>query len=196
MGDNDLIVKVNDYVSPFNSFDELETEIFMNGTIKMKINKIYNDKDIKEINLKIDNIINKLNLENIENDKKKLEIINNELIKTIKYDQSYSKTLKSKLNPATAYGALIENSAVCSGYSDSLSLILDRLNIPNIKISNDKHIWNLVYVDNEWLHVDVTWNDSELKEYQTTFLLIDTQTLKNIENEEHIFERSFYKELI
>ena len=31
--------------------------------------------------------------------------------------------------------------------------------IINYKISNDEHIWNLVYLDEKWYHLDLTWDD-------------------------------------
>ena len=38
-------------------------------------------------------------------------------------------------------------------------IILDKMGVLNIRISNNKHIWNLVYLNNEWLHLDLTWDD-------------------------------------
>ncbi len=60
--------------------------------------------------------------------------------------------------------------AVCSGYAETLAYLLDCVNIKNFTITDfvylaDKsktlHIWNTVYIDGKWLHVDPTWNDAK-----------------------------------
>ena len=66
---------------------------------------------------------------------------------------------KEKSESKTAIGVLFNNLATCNGYTDTAALLLDRIKVPNIKISNDDHIWNLVYINNKWLHLDVTWDD-------------------------------------
>ncbi len=57
---------------------------------------------------------------------------------------------------------------VCSGYAEALSYMLDCAAIKNFTVtgfvrspgsSNMLHIWNVVYIDGKWLHVDPTWND-------------------------------------
>ena len=37
--------------------------------------------------------------------------------------------------------------------------VLTKFNIPNYKISSDNHVWNAVYLNGTWLHLDVTWDD-------------------------------------
>lgn len=63
----------------------------------------------------------------------------------------------------TAYDALIKQSAVCSGYAESFKTLLDMLGIENRVIkgtaNGEAHGWNLVNLDEEWYHVDVTWDD-------------------------------------
>ena len=69
-------------------------------------------------------------------------------------------------------------------------------NIINYKISNDSHIWNLVYVNGKWLHIDVTWDDpiSDTNQNRDTYFLIDTKTLGNLDDKTHNFDKSIYKE--
>ncbi len=59
--------------------------------------------------------------------------------------------------------------AICSGYAETLAYLLDCVNVKNFTItahvytgsgSKTLHIWNVVYVDGKWLHVDPTWNDA------------------------------------
>lgn len=62
-----------------------------------------------------------------------------------------------------AYNAMIDGTAVCSGYAESFKTFMDFLGIENITVSGtargEKHIWNMVCLDGEWYHTDVTWDD-------------------------------------
>lgn len=62
-----------------------------------------------------------------------------------------------------AYNALINHTAVCSGYTECFKTFMDMLGIENTTISgtagNELHIWNAVKLDGEWYQVDVTWDD-------------------------------------
>ncbi len=66
----------------------------------------------------------------------------------------------------SAYGALVEGKAVCTGYSQAMQLLLKRIGIPCTVITgHDKqtgtpHMWNLVTINGKNYHLDVTWNDS------------------------------------
>ncbi len=63
--------------------------------------------------------------------------------------------------PHTAYGALVKGSAVCQGYAMAYIYLLERVGIEVYYCSSDKlnHGWNIVYIDGEPYHVDVTWDD-------------------------------------
>ena len=62
-----------------------------------------------------------------------------------------------------AYDALITGQAVCSGYTECFQTFMDLLGIECMPISgtagDEPHIWNLLKLDDEWYHVDVTWDD-------------------------------------
>lgn len=61
----------------------------------------------------------------------------------------------------SAYGALVEKTAVCDGYAKAYASILERLGISSRIVASDSmnHAWNLVFIDGAWYHVDVTWDD-------------------------------------
>lgn len=63
----------------------------------------------------------------------------------------------------SAYDALIKGRAVCSGYAESFKTLLDMLGIENRAVTGsgngEAHGWNMVKLDGEWYHVDVTWDD-------------------------------------
>lgn len=59
----------------------------------------------------------------------------------------------------SAYGALVNKSAVCEGYAKAYKLLLDEMGIENDIVFNDVHAWNMVkYEGNRYL-VDVTNGD-------------------------------------
>ena len=104
-----------------------------------------------------------------------------------------------KYNSHKANGPLLEGYALCSGYSDAMKLYLDELGIPNYKISNDKHIWNLVYIDNKWLHIDLTWDDPITNDGGSllldNFFLITTDELLKLDVSNHGYNIDYYPEL-
>lgn len=64
-----------------------------------------------------------------------------------------------------SYGALVEGKTACYGYSRLFLEVMERLNIPcKIVIAEDSglgvgHAWNVVELDGNWYHVDLTWDD-------------------------------------
>lgn len=67
-----------------------------------------------------------------------------------------------------AYGALIEGSATCQGYSKAFMLLCNKAGIENTIAVGDArggHMWSLVRLDGEWYNVDTTWDDNELEGY-------------------------------
>ena len=61
----------------------------------------------------------------------------------------------------TAYGALVNQTAVCQGYSMAANYIFEYLGIESLYARSAVmgHGWNLVMVDGQWYHLDITWND-------------------------------------
>ncbi len=76
----------------------------------------------------------------------------------------YSISATSSTMPTTAhtaYGVLVENSAVCQGYALAYKLLLGRLGIPVVFVASTSmnHAWNMIQIDDNWYHVDATWDD-------------------------------------
>ena len=98
-----------------------------------------------------------------------------------------------------ATGPLINNIALCSGYSDAMKIYLDKLKITNYKISNTNHIWNLVYINNNWLHLDLTWDDPITSNGKDIllhkFFLISSDELHKIDSTGHNYNIKYYPEL-
>lgn len=80
----------------------------------------------------------------------------------------------------TAYSAFKNGSAVCDGYARAAKLLLNDYGIEcdfvvGECIPDGGHAWNLVKLDGEWYHMDVTWNDGGAewdKDARSTYLLV------------------------
>lgn len=58
-----------------------------------------------------------------------------------------------------------ELEANCGAYAVAFKFLCGAANIPCFTVSTSDHTWNLVYVDNQWLHVDVAANDHYNRSY-------------------------------
>ena len=189
----ELLSKINNYVHPYNSFKDISTKVYENKLV-VSINKKYSLDSINEINEKVKTVISSLKIDNLS-DREKIEVIHNYIINNTVYDNSLVDG-KSNYDSTSAYGSLIEGYSVCSGYSDAMAVFLDIIDIPNIKVSSDNHIWNLVYIDNKWLHLDLTWDDTENTKYSNNYFLITKERLFMLDNKEHNFDSDFFLEAI
>ncbi len=65
----------------------------------------------------------------------------------------------------TGYDALVRGSAVCSGYAEAYLDLMTRAGVPCEYVRSTKldHAWNLVNCNGNWLHVDVTWDDTDVE---------------------------------
>ncbi|MCI6265544.1 MAG: hypothetical protein MR598_01695 [Erysipelotrichaceae bacterium] len=194
-GDTNLLSILNNYVHPFNSFDSIIFN-FDDNVIEIEIKHTYSDENMKQINAIIDKIIQE-NIKTNMSTKEKIKTIHDYIINNTEYDTLKTKNINDTTYKSnTAYGVLIEGYGICSGYSDAMKLFLDKLNIINYKISNDQHIWNLVLLDGEWLHLDLTWDDpvSDKNITRDNYFLITTKTLELLDDDVHYFDLSVFSE--
>ncbi len=194
-----LLSQINDFASPFNSFDEINTLYDETGEITISLNNTYTKEEQNIINEKLDSIISS-NINDSMTLEQKLKSLHDYIINTTKYDIDKNNTGESIYHSSTAYGALIDGFATCNGYADAYALILDRLGVKNYRITSDTHIWNAVYFNDEWLHIDLTWDDpvSESgKDYlEHNYFLVDNDTLEKEDGTlvDHKFPKAVYLE--
>lgn len=161
-------------VNPF--FDDMSIRINSgNSTISLKNSSSYESSKVVELSKKL--------LSETVNDKmsnrEKIKAIHDKLIHEISYDSSVSK------ESHTAGGALIGKKAVCDGYSRIFFLMAELEDIPVINVTSSAmgHAFNLVYVDDKWLLIDLTYNDVKINGKETVryeYFLIDPSTDKYI----------------
>ncbi|MBE5950645.1 MAG: hypothetical protein E7260_03505 [Lachnospiraceae bacterium] len=56
-------------------------------------------------------------------------------------------------------GTLLSGKAVCSGYASTFHLFMMLADIPCEYVTSETHAWNLVQLEDEWYHIDATWDD-------------------------------------
>ena len=194
--DQNTISSINNFIHPYNSFEYIKTETNSSGKIVIETEKVYNEEMIIILNYKVDDIIQNLIKDNDDN-KNKIKTIHDYIINNTKYDKDRSDKKIIKYKSDTAYGVLIEKYGLCGGYTDAMMLFLEKFNIKSNKISSQNHIWNYVYVDDKWLHLDLTWDDPISSNGQDilddTFFLIDDKTLKDIKTGEHDYNSNIYQ---
>lgn len=76
-------------------------------------------------------------------------------------------------NYDNAYGALIEGSATCEGYSRAMAFLCNKVGIVCELIKGsvpEEHMWNMIVIDNAWYHIDLTWDDPILSVYDKNYI--------------------------
>jgi len=207
----DLLTHLNNYVHPFNGFSNVKTLISEAGDVSIFIEYFYKDEDIVKINNKVNQIYNEIISPDMDL-RTKILAIHDYIINHTKYDVERNNKGESNYHSYIAYGPLIEGVATCNGYTDAMALFLTKMGIPNFKVAmtpetgseDEGHVWNALYIDNTWLHLDLTWDDpvsTDGKDYlQHKYFLITTSQLREVdagevEVNEHNFKPSIYLEL-
>ncbi len=77
-----------------------------------------------------------------------------------------------------------------------MMLFLEKFKIPNYKIATENHIWNYVKINDDWLHLDLTWDDPITTNgkpiLDDAFFLIDDEELLSKEKEQHSYNADIY----
>lgn len=112
------------------------------------------------VNDKIDEIMTELN--RLDTDYEKELYIHDYIIENTVYDISTLYNLGD-----TVHSVLVSGKSICEGYSRTVQILLDKLGIENYLVvgeteNNGKmesHMWNIVNIDGNNYHLDVTWDD-------------------------------------
>lgn len=186
---------INDFVHPYNSFNQIETSFDSLGKIDVKVKHNYTNDMKVLLNYKVEEVI-KNNINTDMTNVEKIRVIHDYIINNSKYDKNRSDNNIFDYQSNTAYGVLLEGYGICSGYTDSMMLFLEKLGIKSYKVSSENHVWNKVLLDNKWYNLDLTWDDPVNSDGSDSllhdfFLISDEEMLKN-DKTEHIYDKSVY----
>lgn len=134
------------------------TELIGNARFTFKLKWKENQKQTKEVNKKVKQILKELDLEKDSN-YIKVKKIHDYIIDNVSYDNS--------LTCFTTYDALFKGEATCQGYMLLSYKMLteagvDTKCIDGIGISQgvtENHGWNIVKLGDKWYNLDATWDD-------------------------------------
>ena len=198
--DADTLTHINNYVSPFNNFKNIRVIYDETGEVTIEIEKLYTNEEITTINNELDKIINQQIKPEMDLEEQILTI-HNYIINKTQYDVKKIDG-KSTYRSNTAYGPIIEGHAICGGYADAMALFLNRLKVPNFKVASSTHVWNAVFLEGNWLHLDLTWDDPVDEGNRSSnnlihkFYLISTATLEDYQITDHDFPKIVYQEMV
>lgn len=199
--DYNILSNINNFVHPYNSYNKLYITTNSLGKINIQVQKLYSESEIEEINKALTSIKNDI-LKDDMSTRDQIKAFHDYVINNTVYDEERSKTLDENTNAINkngshkANGVLNNHIALCSGYTDLMAIFLSSIDVPNYKISNEEHIWNAVYLDNNWYHLDLTWDDPVTSDGANMliydFFLITTEELEEINTNQHIYDKTVY----
>lgn len=104
-------------------------------------------------------------------------MLHDALLSSTVYDKAAAADSSNNPFAFTAYGALVNGTAICEGYSRAFQLLMKCVGIDCTLItgfSKDQgHMWNKVKIENEWYNVDATWDDDDSYVFHTYFNVSD-----------------------
>lgn len=196
--DQTTLSDINNYVHPFNAFSHIETTYDSLGRITIDVVRSYTEEDIIKINNKVDELYSKLVVENAGVYNNILKV-HDYIVEHTVYDSQRSDYNIVQYKSDIAYGPLFEGFAICGGYTDLMQLFLEKMGVKSFRVSSEKHVWNAVYYNNQWVNLDLTWDDPVSKygvnSLEHNYFLISTSKLLSIETTEHVFDFRHYPEL-
>lgn len=205
------LTHINNFVHPYNSFNTIQTSITESGEVTLNIVYLYDKDEINIINNYVDKLIKDFYKET-DDDYENLKRIHDYIINNTKYDIERNDNEESNYKSYNAYGPVVDGYATCNGYADLMAVVLSKLGYENYKIAttsdeisyeSNGHVWNALKINDEWLHLDLTWDDPVSTDgkdylYHKYFLVNTEEMLKadsgNVLVEEHNFNKAIYQE--
>ncbi|MBB4823318.1 transglutaminase-like putative cysteine protease [Sporosarcina luteola] len=116
----------------------------------------------KQLHTKVKSVLKSVNKPR-SSDFEKVKAIHDYLVHNVAYDGQNYKRKTVPASSYSAYGSLINGIAVCDGYTKAAQLLMNQLGIENHYVSGfangEEHSWNLVKLDGNYYHLDITWDD-------------------------------------
>lgn len=136
-------------------------------------NYLYSGEQIKKLDAQLEQGLQRFKSKYITpsmNEYEREKVIHDFLVKTITYDYEALSVMGGRVDEIyNVLGALLKKKAVCWGIACAFKLLCDYCQIKSlvvigntIPIQGDAgHAWNMVKLDGETYHVDVTWDIKE-----------------------------------
>lgn len=153
----DEIRKTNSYIYENVSKWQLAMKYKGNiGTLTFKINYLTNKQKENHVTAEVKKILPKIIIKDATQ-VEKIKAVHDYIV----LNGSYSSNTKN--SQYSTYTFLTEGKGVCQAYALLMLKMLDELKIEAKYVkgysNNERHAWILVKVDQQWYHVDPTWDD-------------------------------------
>lgn len=122
----------------------------------------------EQVERKVSDILNAAVKCNLQGDYEKCRWLHNYLVRNTKYNYEALRRPDDYPDSFNAKGAILDGMAVCEGISKAFKLLCDRLGVDALIAFGTSsqenfgvdipHAWNIVKLDSEYTHVDVTWD--------------------------------------
>ncbi|MDE7311168.1 MAG: hypothetical protein K2N87_06030 [Eubacterium sp.] len=129
--------------------------------------------------------------------KQKAKAIHDYLILNCTYDKKAAEILGNKYDDAfTAYGALVEGSAVCQGYAAAFNLMAKKCGLQSMSVCGTAggvaHAWTYAKLGSKYSYIDCTWDDpDDGDEIRNDYFAVSEKKMR----EQHVWtEADFPKE--
>jgi len=172
LGDNPSVIYFNK--------TQIQTEESMLGK-RIILTGVHSKPQVGKMNIDLEIKANQIisSLKATSNDEYSLLInLYDFLQKNIRYDknemQANSKGISISPVSHTAYGAIINRTAVCDGFSSAFVLLAQKLNyectlaIGHSAYSSTSftdHAWNIIKIRDRFYHMDITWDTRKYNEF-------------------------------
>lgn len=162
-----------------------------NGTygyqIGSSLSKKQQDEKIKAADKAADDAVKKC-IKSGMSGKQKAKAIHDYLIQNCSYDQRAAAILANKYDDAfTAYGALVEGSAVCQGYAAAFNLMAAKCGLQSMtvcgKAGGISHAWTYAKIGKNNRYIDCTWDDTDGDQISYEYFNVTAEKMK----EQHVW---------
>ena len=168
---NEVLENNPEYIGNFKSYKSnyVEKSYYKEFTIEFNYlisKEVLLDRE-NQVNEKVKEIISNIITPEMSDVEKELAI-HDFVINNCKYDERYF-TDNLPIESYSAYGTLILGNSVCQGYAVAMDKLLNAVGIESKIVVGEalnaddntyiSHAWNIVKLDNEFYHVDATWDD-------------------------------------
>lgn len=98
---------------------------------------------------------------------------------------TYDYDLENGNQVSNIYGAINTGASICEGYAKAFKYLCKKANLWCSLVegitNEEAHMWNLVKLDNEYYHIDITWADSSNQEPNSSlwlkYFMVDENTI-------------------
>lgn len=142
-----------------------------NVTVELEIYEHWKNASLEKAKAKFANAVKSIvhQASKLSTDYEKVKFVHDFIIQNTVYDyDTYNSngniSAETSATVNTAYGPLVKGISVCSGYARAFELIMQRLGIEASCVDGaaggDLHEWNVVKIDGDYYHIDLTWDDA------------------------------------